>query len=418
MSTLHKLYKYGTTEVYKYFDGTEVVIPQYQNNAKVRGVWVSNVGNIDTPVMKNISSYQKHLNEMIETIASYNINLVIFQVRPSSDAFYKSELNPWSRYITGTEGKDPGFDVFEYFISLAKAKNIEVHAWMNPYRVSTNNFDAKTQTVEEFLKTLDPKNFARRHPEDLILDGKDKIILKPASNRVIQFVTDTIVEVVNNYEVTGVHIDDYFYPYDKIPVEREAADYELAKAENTELSFSDWRRSNVDKMISSIHFALNQPSTKRHVEFGISPFGIYRTHKSINEEGWERGSYHAPKVCECYRDLYSDVYKWMKEGWIDYVVPQIYFPFSRLDVTYHDLLIWWDQICQETKTKLYIGQALYQVGANDFWVDPMEIHKQMSLNCLYKTVTGTVFFTYRDLLKGKNPTNDQALEQLKIDWNK
>ena len=241
-----KLHKFNSEELVCYYKSTKPVdLPNYEYNEKyVRGVWISNVVNIDTPIMQDVESYKEYLVKMIENIASYNINLMIFQVRPLNDAYYESKLNPWSRFITGCEGKNPGFDVLKFVIEEAKKYNIEVHAWMNPYRVSMKSVTDGTTTKEEYLNSLDDMNFAKRYPEDTILDGNGKIILKPSSERVIKFVTDSIMEVIENYDVTGVHIDDYFYPYAKVPESEEIADYE---ASGKEKSFDDWRNFADDR---------------------------------------------------------------------------------------------------------------------------------------------------------------------------
>lgn len=416
-----KLKKFNSEELVCYYHSTlPVELPDYRFNEKsIRGVWVSNVANIDTPKTTNTEEYKDYLVKMIANIASYNINLIVFQVRPTSDAYYKSKLNPWSRFITGTEGMDPGFDVLEFVVEEAKKYGIEVHAWMNPYRVASATLEQMGLSKEEYLNTLDELNYARRHPEDTILDGLGKVILKPASQTVIQFVTDTIMEVVENYDVTGVHIDDYFYPYAKVPVSEEEEDFNKAKEANQELSMGDWRRENVNKMIKSIHQSLKafNEKNKKCVEFGISPFAIYRTHISLKEDGWEKGSFHSAGALQCYTDLYSDVYKWMEEGWIDYVVPQVYFSFERRDVNYHDLTKWWVDRCAETGTKLYIGQGLYQMGVNEVWQNPLEIDNQLRFNQQFDNISGTIFFTYRDLVPGQNIIKDAAIALLKARWN-
>lgn len=414
-----KLNKYQSDEFVKYWESQEPIeLPKYQfNKEEVRGVWVSNVANIDTPKGLSIDEYKLYLQKMIENMASYKINTMIFQVRPNNDAYYESKLNPWSRYITGTEGKNPGFDVLKYVIEEAKKHNIKVHAWMNPYRVSSASLTQLNMTKEEYLNTLDELNFARRHPEHTILDGDKKIILSPSHPEVIDFVAKTIMEVVDNYDVEGVHIDDYFYPYAKIPEESEYDDY-LAYRENENQNFDDFRRMNVDKMIKRIHDELKKSFSKNNkkVLFGISPFAIYRTHSSIVEGGWDKGSYNASGALQCYSALYSDVYKWMAEKWIDYVVPQVYFPFERKDVTYHDLTKWWSKRCEETGTILYIGMGLYQMGSNEVWQNPKEIVNQLAFNQNFENVKGTIFFTYRDLVKGQNDIKDQALDEIKKIW--
>lgn len=420
-----KLCKYNTDEVIRYWDTQEEIdIPEYQfKKDDVRGVWVSNVANIDTPKGLSIAEYQDYLRKMIANIASYNMNTIVFQVRPASDAYYVSKLNPWSRYITGTEGQDPGFDVLQFVIDEAKKYGIKIHAWMNPYRVSVSSLNLENTTIEEaasaYLATLDDMNFAKQHPEHTLVDGANKIILCPSHPEVIDFVTQSIMEVVENYDVEGVHIDDYFYPYGKIPFEREEQDYYTYR-ESEQQNFDDWRRSNVDKMIKNIHDALKKSFSKtgKKVDFGISPFAVYRTHSSLVEGGWEKGSFHSAGALQCYSELYSDVYKWMKEKWIDYVVPQVYFPFERVDVRYHDLTKWWNDIAKETKTTLYIGQGLYQMGSNEYWQNKEEIANQLKFNCQFDHISGTIFFTYKDLVKGQNEIKDAALDTIRSLWCK
>lgn len=416
-----KLKKYNTNEYVHYWNSAEIVmIPEYEKKPnEVRGVWVSTVANIDTPKGLPVEEYKTYLSKMIENIASYNINTIIFQVRPMSDAFYPSKLNPWSRFITGVEGQDPGFDVFAYVIETAKKYNIKVHAWMNPYRVSSASLEQLGKTKEEFLETLATNNFARLHPEHTIVDGAGKIILSPSHPEVIDFVTKSIIEVAENYDIEGVHIDDYFYPYAKIPETNEHEDYLKYRACESQ-TLDDFRRMNVDIMIKNIHDELKNlfSKTGKKVQFGISPFAIYRTHSSIVEGGWECGSYNSKGALQCYSELYSDVYKWMKEHWIDYVVPQIYFPFERQDVTYHDLTRWWSNIAKETDTILYIGTGLYQMGSNEFWQNPDEIVNQLAFNQNFENIAGSIFFTYHDLVKGQNEIKDQSLDKIKNIWTK
>ncbi|HHU79890.1 MAG: glycoside hydrolase family 10 protein [Bacilli bacterium] len=416
-----KLKKYQSDEFVTYYDSDEVVtLPElYEKRPNdVRGVWVSNVANIDTPIMKEKTEYQEYLQKMMENIASYNINTVVFQVRPANDAYYPSKLNPYSRFITGVEGKDPGFDVLDYVINLAKKYNIKIHAWINPYRVSVRSLTNDNLTVEEYLATLDDLNFAKRNPHLTIQDSSGKLILRPAAPEVIDFVAQTIMEIVENYDVEAVHIDDYFYPYAKIDEALEQEDYDKYALPNE--SFADFRRRNVDNMIKRIYDDLKEffVKTGRKVLFGISPFSVYRTNKKYKETGWEKGSRHSGGALECYTDLYSDIYKWMKEGWIDYVVPQAYFPFERKDITYHDIVRWWSEISKTTNTTLYIGQGLYQMGAKDKpeWSSPNEIANQLKYNQNFDNIEGTIFFTYHDLVKSDNEIKNQALETIRDLW--
>ena len=419
-----KLKRY-TPDYLKYWHNKEEIdIPEFRfREDDVRGCWISNVANIDTPKGLSVDDYKAHLIGILDNMKGYNMNTAVFQVRPCNDAYYPSKLNPWSKYITGVEGKDPGFDVLAFFIEEAKKRGIKVHAWMNPYRVDTVDVRTVNMTKDEYLDTLSEGNWARIHKEHTVLDGVSKIILAPSHPEVIEFVTESIMEVARNYDVEAVHIDDYFYPYAKVPEATEQEDY-LKYRDNETQSFDDFRRMNVDKMIKSVSDALKKmyAETGKKVEFGISPFAVYRTHSSIVENGWDKGSYNFASALQCYSELYSDVYKWMVEGWIDYVAPQNYFSFERRDVAYHDVAWWWSNICNETGTKLYMGQGIYHMGAtegwgHETWQNPEEINNQLKFNCNFENIRGTIFFTYKDLVPGKNAIKDEGLVKLKELWN-
>lgn len=413
----------------KYF-GTDndVLVPiDYTEHDELRGVWFSTVGNIDIPKMESIEQYKEYLLGVIKKVKEYHMNTVIFQVRPASDALYKTDKNPWSAVITGVQGKDPGFDVFGFFVEEAKKQGISVHAWINPYRISGVKLDDLNITKDEYLDTLAENNFARLHKDMVIMSRDSKLILDPARLEVMEFVSDTVLEIAKNYDVKAVHIDDYFYPYDPI---RDPDEYEKYKNSGYKV-LSDFRRGNVDKMIEMIHNKLNTLDKK--VEFGISPFGIFRTNTSFSEgktgeEFWDKGSNNHASCLSCYKGLYADVYKWMEKGWIDYVTPQNYFDFdnTKLDkegkeicqVKYADIAVWWSNACKETNTKLYMGQAIYRYGSDANWKDVNEIPNQLKFNETLGNVKGTMFFTYSDFVKENNETLVKGRELLKELWTK
>lgn len=415
------LYKLNQVDPITYYNSKRTVTigTDYKKKRnEFRGVWVSTVANIDLPIMKDIESYQNYLRDIVKTVASYNMNRIIFQVRPANDALYQSSINPWSRFITGTEDVNPGFDLLAYMIEESKKYGIKVHAWMNPYRVSTQELTKLNMTKEEYLETLSPKNFARINPEETIVDGINKVILKPASQKVRDFVCQTIMEVIEQYDIEGVHIDDYFYPYAKVPESEELSDYDVQKLDGE--SFSDWRRRNVDMLIEQLSKNIKQfnQSTSKHVTFGISPFALFRTNKKLLSTGWEKGSMNHPNILQCYDDLYSDIYKWMEQQWIDYVVPQAYFPFEHEKLPYADIVSWWAERALETKTTIYIGQAFYQIGTNDVWKNTDEIINQLIFNQKYENISGSIFFTYKNFVAQDNEYLTQAQQKLKDLWNK
>ena len=413
---------YGTTK--------KVMIPtEYQEkDEELRGVWFSTVGNIDIPRMTNPDEIKQYLLGVINKVKEFNMNTVVFQVRPMNDAFYPSKLNPWSRYITGTEGKDPGFDVFGYFVEEAKKAGITTHAWINPYRVTGQKLDELNMTKQEFLNKLDKKNFARKHPECVISTSLSKLILDPASSKVRKFVTDTVVEIAKNYDIKAIHIDDYFYPYEPIADEDEERKFKESKFDK----LSDFRRNNVDKLIKMISQKLKKLEKK--IEFGISPFGIYRTNAKffekdeVDEASWDKGSNNHKGCFSCYKGLYADVYLWMKKKWIDYVVPQNYFDFSntKIDekgeetcrVRYADLAKWWSWAAKKTDTKLYMGQGFYRYSDEGDWSNPEEIINQLRFNQVFPNIKGTLFFTYKNFVEEKVPSAVKARELLKELWKK
>ena len=437
---------FGTKRNIKHFNSKkDVLVPeQYvERDKELRGVWVSTVANIDVPKMAldengkvlpgEVEKYKVYLDSIISTLKEYHLNTAVFQVRPVNDALYSSKMNPWSSVLTGVEGLNPGFDVFGYFMEKAQANNINVHAWINPYRAGRVNIVEKGLTREEFLATLAENNFARLHPECTILTKDNKILLDPANEVVREFVSDSIIEVATKYPVKAVHIDDYFYPYEDIadPDEED----KMKKAGFSKVS--DFRRHNVDLMIELIHNKLSKLDHK--VEFGISPFGIYRTLRANyseedlktlkgEEASWEKGSNNHKGCLTNYAGLYADIYKWMEKGWIDYVAPQDYFDMenSKINdkgeevclVKYADLVDWWSWAAQVTKCKLYIGQAMYRMGGDNYWKNPMEIANQLRYNQNYDNVLGTIFFTYRDMVKTDNEVLTEGRNVLKTMWTK
>lgn len=417
-----------------YGTDVDVLIPEtyVEKEAELRGVWVSTVANIDIPRMnevndEEIQKYKDYLNKIIDTVKEYNMNTVVFQVRPVGDALYESELNPWSSVLTGVEDKYPGFDVFAYFCEIAKKANVQVHAWVNPYRAGRIDIVEANMTKEEFINTLSEKNFARRHPECTVLTTKNKLSLDPSSEKVMEFVSDSVLEIAAKYDVKAVHIDDYFYPYECISDPDEEA---KAKARGFE-KIGDFRRDNVNRLIEMISKKLK--TLPKKVEFGISPFGIYRT-KAANfevldeEKAWEYGANNHPGCTTCYKGIYADVFYWMKNGWIDYVVPQAYWDLDNTTigeegaekclVRYADVVQWWSWAAEKTDVKLYIGQGIYRYSNEGNWANPEEIPNQLMYNQNVENVLGTVFFTFKNFLNNDVESLKKGRELLKTMWTK
>jgi uncharacterized lipoprotein YddW (UPF0748 family) len=406
----------------------EVLIPSvYQEKQQeLRGIWFSTVNNIDIPKMESVEQYQTYLKGVIAKVLEYHFNTIVFQVRPTNDAWYQSNLNPWTAFITGEQGKYPGFDVLGWFIEECKKHNIVVHAWLNPYRVCSIKLSDINKTKEEYLQSLADNNFAKLHPELVIETVESKLILDPASEVVREFVSESALEIAKNYDVKAIHMDDYFYPYEAIKDAKEQEKF-LASGFTT---LGDFRRDNVNKLIKLMHEKLL--TLPKKVEFGISPFGIYRTNtkwfKEPNESAWEHGSNNHFSCYNCYTGLFADIYLWMEQGWIDYIVPQDYFDFDywKKDVNnnlyevvkYADLAQWWAWAAKKTNVKLYMGQGLYRYAKEGNWSNPEEIINQLKYNHTFDNVLGVVFFTYKNLVGEEVEALVKARARLKQLWTK
>ena len=412
-----------------YNSNKKVMLPDeyIEKEEELRGVWVSTVENIDINQTTDPENLKKQLDDIVKTCKEYHLNTIVYQVRPTNDALYKSKLNPYSRYLTGTEGKDPGFDTLEYLINIGKKENIKIHAWINPYRVSVKKLSDLKQTKEEYLNSLDKKNWARKNPDCVIETSLTKLILDPASKKVRKYLCDTVMEIAKNYDVKAIHIDDYFYPYEPISDPNEEEKLKNSKFEK----LSDFRRDNVNQLIKKISLSLKKLDKK--VEFGISPFGIYRTkdkyfEDKTSESAWKYGSDNHHGCFSSYAGLYADVYLWMKKKWIDYVVPQVYFDMSNTKlneegneycrVRYADLVKWWSYVAAHTNIKLYIGQAIYRYSNEGDWANPEEIPNQLKYNQNYDNVLGTIFFTYTDFVDMKRNSLIEGRKILKTLWTK
>lgn len=389
-----------------YFETNEqVVIPSEYKEKSVRAFWVSTVANIDLPVLKEELEYKKLLDEIVANAVKFNINTIYFQVRPLNDAFYMSKLNPISRYLMGEEGLNPPFDVLKYLIDAAKKENIEIHAWANPYRVSRPIGDL---TKDEYLATLDDKNFAKRNPNLIIKDETGQLILNPTREEVKQFIVDSMVEILENYDVKGVHWDDYFYPYAKLSEE----DNDLKEFENRKdksQALDDFRRMHVTDVIKMTYEAVK--AVNKDLQFGVSPFGIWQSKHTD-----PRGANVAENVSASYIRQYADTLDWIEKEIIDYIVPQLYWEFGHNLAPFADLAKWWANAVKGTNVKLYIGHAAYRLGNEGEFENINEVANQLRFANSFDEVSGNVFFTYKNF-KGIEVSKD-GMEQIRKTLNK
>ena len=398
-----KLFKYNQPKqpINYYQTENQITIPDTYNKKPLRALWVSNVLNIDMPTTEDIEAYKKKAIEIFDTCKTYNINAIFFQVRTTNDAFYESKLNPYSRFLTGKEGKKPPFDVLKWMIELSKSNDIEFHAWMNPYRVSMKS----NMTKEEYLETCDDLNFAKKHKDLLVTDHRGQLILNPARKEVKHFILETIKELVENYDVDGIHFDDYFYPYGGL-VDSDNDLKEFEQRENKVVTLGDFRRQQVTDVIKDVFQTLKKINTR--LRFGVSPFGIWR-----NKTQDHHGSNTDPKCSQSYDNEFADSYAWVKEGYIDYIVPQIYWEFGHEIAPFADIADFWVETVKGTKVDLYIGHAAYRLGNEGEFENPYEIVNQLKYVSQYEEVKGHVFFTYHTFIdEGKTKEGMQKLKSL------
>lgn len=399
-----KLFYYKEKEkpICYYETNEQIVIPEKYQEKEMRAFWVSTVVNIDLPIMENELTYKNKLDEMFDVAKEFNINAIFFQVRPLNDAFYKSDLNPYSKFIMGKEDKEPLFDVLEYVVKKGKELKIEIHAWCNPYRVSLNNeLDKKA-----FIETLSDKNFAKKRPDLVIRDSKNQFILNPVKEEVKKFIIDSMLEILDKYDVSGIHWDDYFYPYAPLSEDdNDLGDFELR--ENKSQSLEEYRRFHITDVIKRLNIEIKNKNNK--IKFGLSPFGIWRSIKNDL-----RGSNSAASTSQSYDNQYADSYDWVKNEYIDYIVPQLYWEFGHPVAPFADLAKWWNNLVEGTNVKLYIGLGIYRQGREGEYENPLEVVNQIKYVNNLPNVSGEVFFTYHNFKNKEEVSYPGVLEVKKL----
>jgi uncharacterized lipoprotein YddW (UPF0748 family) len=354
---------------------------------QLRGMWITTVNNIDWPSKRGLptEAVKAEYRSWLDLAQKLNHNAVFVHVRPSGDALWPSRYAPWSEWLTGhRDGKDPGWDPLAWMITETRARNLEFHAWFNPYRAS------QPQTVGGA-----GTDFAQLAPNHPLLTHRDWAIAYPKGSpsgrlyydpgipQARRFVEDSILEAVERYDVDGVHFDDFFYPYPEGGDFDDAASFARHRG-----GFGDkgnWRRNNVDLFVSEMSHRIK--ALKPWVKFGISPFGIWR-----NQTADPLGSDTAGS--QSYDIISADTRKWVKEEWIDYIVPQIYWSIGFTVADYAKLIPWWSDVVEGTRVQLYIGEADYKIAANfdTNWNDPREMTDHLAFAKDYN-VSGHVHFS-------------------------
>lgn len=370
------------------------VEPQ-QGQPPLRGVWLATVSRLDWPPVASInassaaariSQQQKALTDKLDKLKSLGVNAVFFQVKPDGTALWASKILPWSDMLTGEIGKDPGYDPLQFMLDEAHKRGMKVHAWLNPYRVAVNT---KASTVAELNRTLSlhPASVYVLHKEWIRTAG-DRFVLDPGIPEARDWITSIVAEVVARYPVDGVQFDDYFYA--------ESAGSMLNDSQTFRTygqgfaSKADWRRHNTQQLIEQVSRTIKQ--LKPDVEFGVSPAGVWRnlSHDAAGSD--TRGA-------AAYDEAYADTRRWVQQGLLDYIAPQLYWPFARQAARYDVLAKWWADVVKPTHTRLYIGIALYKVGEpsknEPDWMiggGVPELKKQLDLNEAVPQINGTILF--------------------------
>ena len=351
-----------------------------------RGAWIATVANIDWPTAEAVGDTEKQQAEMIwllDSLEAIGINAIIFQVRPTADALYYSELEPTSHWLVGKQGGTLTWDPLEWTIQQAHQRNMEVHVWLNPYRVNL----AKTDTSE-----ICADHIWRKHRE-WFWEYNKQWYFDPGLDVTREWICTVVQDIVTRYDIQAIHMDDYFYPYPSggkpIPDTKTFAKYPRGFTD-----IAEWRRNNVNLAIQDIHRTIRD--CKKNVQFGISPFGVWR-----NASVDPTGSATTAGITN-YDDLYADIRLWIREGWIDYVLPQLYWEIGKKAADYQVLAHWWANEVRGTNCKLYIGMAPYRLenaSPKTPWGQGNEISRQMQLNRTIPEITGECFYSTRPLLR-------------------
>lgn len=354
-----------------------------------RGAWIATVANIDWPSKQAVGQTDKQQEEMIwllDSLESLGINAIIFQVRPTADALYYSEWEPVSHWLTGKQGswgEQEVWDPLAWTIEEAHKRQMEVHVWLNPYRVNLATTDTSKLAAEHIM---------RSHPE-WFWEYNKQWYFDPGLDVTREWICTIVQDIIERYDVQAIHMDDYFYPYPSGKLQLPDKET-FAKYPREFEDIREWRRNNVNLAIQDIHRTIKE--CKPDVQFGISPFGVWRN-ASVDSTGSKTQA-----GLTNYDDLYADIRLWIQNGWIDYVLPQLYWEIGKKVADYEILAHWWANEVRGTACKLYIGMAPYRLenaSPKSPWGIGNEIKRQMELNRTIPEITGECFYSTKPLLR-------------------
>lgn len=350
---------------------------------EVRSVWMATVWALDWPSSTSSTTAQK--NEMVkylDVLQKNNFNAIYFQVRTMSDAFYKSSYEPWSSYLTGTRGKDPGWDPLAFVVEECHKRGMECHAWVNPYRFSTGSNWSTAQ--DQALKSA---GMLLAYTKS---DGKTTTILNPGLESVRKRIVDVCKEIISNYDVDGLVFDDYFYP-EGIPVTSSAGDYDLWQKSGASMTFGDWRRNNVNQMVADVYNMVQQQ--KPYVRFGISPAGAACTSAAVAAK---HGIDRCPVASDWqYDGIFSDPVAWLEAGTIDYISPQLYWKTNHKTNPFGPMTKWWSYVAKHFGRHHYASHSISFLNSSNTISDWEEIGKQVQFSRDYteNEAPGAVFYS-------------------------
>lgn len=350
---------------------------------EVRSVWMATVWALDWPSSTSSTTAQK--NEMVkylDVLQKNNFNAVYFQVRTMSDAFYKSSYEPWSSYLTGTRGKDPGWDPLAFVVEECHKRGMECYAWVNPYRFSTGSNWSTAQ--DQALKSA---GMLLAYTKS---DGKTTTILNPGLESVRKRIVDVCKEIISNYDVDGLVFDDYFYP-EGIPVTSSAGDYDLWQESGASMTFGDWRRNNVNQMVADVYKMVQQQ--KPYVRFGISPAGAACTSAAVAAK---HGIDRCPVASDWqYDGIFSDPVAWLEAGTIDYISPQLYWKTNHKTNPFGPMTKWWSYVAKHFGRHHYASHSISFLNSSNTTSDWEEIGKQVQFSRDYteNEAPGAVFYS-------------------------
>jgi uncharacterized lipoprotein YddW (UPF0748 family) len=363
---------------------------------ELRAAWVASVSNIDWPSRPGLSTAQQQaeLIAILDKLVQLRMNAVVLQVRPAADALYQSSLEPWSSFLTGEMGRapDPYYDPLSFAVAEAHKRGLELHAWINPYRAK-----------HPATRTVSANHVSRTHPE-LVRQYGPFLWMDPGDPAVRALTTDVVLDMVRRYDIDGVHMDDYFYPYPETQGGRELdfpdeSTYRRYRQGGGTLAKNDWRRENVNQLVKELNDSIH--AAKPWVRFGVSPFGIWRPGYPASVRGLDQ-----------YEKLYADARKWLNEGWVDYFTPQLYWSTDRPEQSYPVLLEWWVQ--QNLKGRhLWPGNYTGKVGfTNSSRWRTDEIIDQIRRTRAQPGATGNVHFNMKVFLDNPDSLDERLVREV------